>query len=390
MRLKQQIEDFRVRELLVPDALRERGEFRVYRVTKRKLTSLEAASRLAALAGVQGGAVSMAGLKDRQGITTQHMTVRRGKDVTLRERDLRIESVGFLPEEIGSQHSEGNAFQITARALDSERLDTLRANLPAVRGLGTVNYFDEQRFGNLRHNQGWIALMLIRGQHEDALRRLLCSVADHEQGQSRSFKNALDAQWGDWNSCRDIAGRWGAHHSVFEHLKRSHDDFAGAFRHVATRLRLIHLYSYQSHLWNRAVAEFVRRHTPLGERVMLDGVEGPLVYPRRAPEAEARLALAGTFRLPGPRLEDVTDPLQRELLEEVLAEDRLVAADLNIEDVPGFQLKGEDRAILVEPRHLRVRPPEPDPLNSPLRMVRIRFELPRGAYATLVVRRLLG
>ena len=43
MRIKQRLDDFRVRELLAPDFLQERGEYRVYRVTKRKLTSLEAA-----------------------------------------------------------------------------------------------------------------------------------------------------------------------------------------------------------------------------------------------------------------------------------------------------------------------------------------------------------
>ena len=47
MRLKQRVGDFRVRELLRKDYLTEAGEHRVYRVTKRKLTSDEAARTLA-------------------------------------------------------------------------------------------------------------------------------------------------------------------------------------------------------------------------------------------------------------------------------------------------------------------------------------------------------
>ena len=47
MKLKSRAADFRVRELLAPEVLQKKGEFRVYRVIKRKLTSLEAAEVLA-------------------------------------------------------------------------------------------------------------------------------------------------------------------------------------------------------------------------------------------------------------------------------------------------------------------------------------------------------
>ena len=57
MELKQRVGDFRVRELLRPDVLRPSGEFRVYRVIKRKLTSLEAAEALALEAGRAAGDV---------------------------------------------------------------------------------------------------------------------------------------------------------------------------------------------------------------------------------------------------------------------------------------------------------------------------------------------
>jgi tRNA(Glu) U13 pseudouridine synthase TruD len=58
--------------------------------------------------------------------------------------------------------------------------------------------------------------------------------------------------------------------------------------------------------------------------------------------------------------------------------------------VPGFHLKGEERALIVRPAHLRVRPPEPDGLNRGFSAVRVRFELPRGSYATLIVKRLFA
>ena len=388
MRLKQRVDDFRVRELLAEDVVQERGAWRVYRVTKRKRTSLEAARMLAEQLGVEPSDVSMAGLKDRQGVTVQHMAVRGGRPLRLKHADLVVETVGSAHSELSSADSSGNAFQIVARGLEEPDLRVLRRNLPIVRASGVVNYFDEQRFGNLRHGQGWIALELMRGRHERALQALLAAPSDHDDGRSRSFKRALNQAWGDWSACREVAGRHGQHHSVFEHLKREPEDFAGAFEFVASRLRLIHLYAYQSHVWNRAVAAWVRGRLPLEQRVLVPSDEGPLLFPAEAlPDVPD---VGATFRLPGPGLEDVSDATQRQLLEDALAEDGLVAAQFDIRGVPGFQLKGEDRALFVHPRHLRVRPPEPDALNRGSFALRVRFELPRGAYATLVVKRLLA
>jgi len=386
MRIKQRLDDFRVRELLAEGILQERGEQRVYRITKRKLTSLQAARELAYVAGVSAADVCLAGLKDRQGVTTQYMSIRHGREVSLRALDLTVESVGFCAEPITSRDSLGNAFEVTLRGLAQQELDVLRDNVVALRECGLVNYFDEQRFGNLRHNQGWIAQQLMRGDHEGALKRLLASLSDHDDRESQAFKHALLAAWGDWNSCREIAGRFGQHHSVFEHLKRNDGDFAGAFYHVSSRLRLIHLYAFQSHLWNRAVADFARSLVPLEQRVVLEGIEGPLVYPSHP----LPLPPGASFRLPGPGLEDVSAPEQRRWLEDALARERMVAADFRIDGVPGFQLKGEERELTLEPRHLRVRPPERDALNFGAFAVKVRFDLPRGAYATLVVRRLLS
>ena len=83
MKLKQRVGDFRVRELLRRDYLAQDGEHRVYRVTKRKLTSDEAARALAQEAGVDAAEVQLAGLKDRQGLTVQYMSLARGREVHL-------------------------------------------------------------------------------------------------------------------------------------------------------------------------------------------------------------------------------------------------------------------------------------------------------------------
>ena len=389
MRLKQRPADFKVTELLRDGLLVPRAEHRVYRVTKRKLTSLEAAQELAAELDLSAaGEISMAGLKDRQGVTIQYMSVPKGKPLKLRREGLTVEDVGCIDHPLDSEDSEGNSFEIVVRDLGPPELDRARRSLDPVREHGLPNYFDEQRFGNLRHGQGWIALALMHGQVEEALRRLLTRISDWDPPRQWDFKSAMYRHWGDWRTCRDIAGKFGAHHSIFEHLCREPEDFAGAFQHVSSRIRLIHLYSYQSHLWNRGVARFFEDTVDPRGRFAVHTREGALVFPKQ--ELILPRAWEGTFPLPGPGLDGARDRGQLELLTELIGEDGIVPEAFRIDDVPGFQLKPEQREVLVRPTGLRMRPAEPDPLNDGRKMLRIEFSLPRGAYATLVVRRLIG
>ncbi len=381
MRIKEKVGDFRVRELLDDKYLRDRGPFRVYRVTKKKLTSIEAAAVLADMAGVGKAEVGLAGLKDRQGVTTQFMSAPRGRAVRLQTPELKIEAVGFASEPLSPAHSLGNAFEVRLRELSPSSLERIEAELQVVREHGIPNYFGEQRFGNLRHGQGWIARDLVVGEHERALKSLLCAKSESDNDRNRRFKAALTANWGDWRTCREVAGKFGQHHSVFEHLARNPDDYAGAFRYIASRLRLIHLYAWQSHIWNRAVARYIESITPPAERLVVPTAEGRLYFARAAMPSDP--SMNNRFRLPGPKLTDVAHPRQRELLVEALQREGVGANDFHIEGVSGFQLKGEDRALVIHPHQLSLSRSGRDSLA-------LHFELPRGAYATLVVARLVA
>lgn len=383
MKVKQKPQDFRVKELLADGFLTQRGRHRVYRVTKSKLTSLEAVRTLAGLAGVSPQEVGLAGLKDRQGVTTQYMSVEGGRPVRWNGRDLRIEHIGFAPEPVSSSCSLGNAFEVTLRRLAPALRAKIEASLDEVRAHGFVNYFGDQRFGNLRFGQGWIARDLAQGKVDRALKRLLTGRSDQDDERHRAFKQLLAARWGNWRACRDIAGKFGAHHSVFEVLSKDPEDVMGAFHRVASRLRLIHLYAWQSHLWNRAVSRYVASVTPARERTFVEMLEGPLAFARG--ELAADPDFENAFRLPGARLEDVRHERQRELFVDVLREEGLAPEEFRIEGVGGFQLKGEDRALVVRPRRLRMHADAKDGER-----VTLAFELPRGAYATLLVARLAG
>ncbi|HET6204695.1 MAG TPA: tRNA pseudouridine(13) synthase TruD [Planctomycetota bacterium] len=387
MRLKARPEDFRVVELLDPTFLGE-GPYAVYRVVKEKWTTLEVLGRLAREAGVEKSAVAYAGMKDRQGIAVQHFSVEGGRRIALREEGLLVRFLGPAPRPIGPPASRGNAFEIVARALGQEDLARLRANLLQVRSGGLPNYFDDQRFGCLRHGQGFVAKDLLEGNVERALRQLVAAPSPFDDPETGGFKAALRRAWGDWERCTKIA-RPREHFSLFRHLASAPGDFRGAFAFVAQRLRVLHLHAFQSHLWNHALGHHLRGLVPPGDRVFLRSDDGPLLCPRRLPVPPLARLDRLSFPLPAPD-SVVPDASVRRALDEALAAEGLTLDRLQVEGIPGFAFKAEGRAAWLRPGHLRVRPAQGDELARGKWRVTLRFDLPRGAYATLVLKRLFA
>ncbi|MBI3819791.1 MAG: tRNA pseudouridine(13) synthase TruD [Planctomycetes bacterium] len=387
MKLKQRTSDFRVLEVL-KDALPtgEGGGHRVYRVTKTKLTTIEAADIMAKEAGVDKREVQFAGLKDRQGVTVQYISIEGGRRIKINEPGLKVEHVFDSKTAIESDWVRGNAFDITVRDLNLEDIRCFREALDEVREIGVPNYFDDQRFGSLRHGQGFVVREMIEGDLESALKRCLLNPSPFDPPQEAAFKGRLRRAWGEWEQCVKLC-RGGKHISVFEHLVRHPKDFAGAFRYVSQRIRLIHLYTYQSYLWNESVSEYLRSKLPPKNRVDLRTDAGTVIGYKSVDPSQRADLLTRTIPLlaPDARLAqaDVRAAVQRVLDREKLTLDRLF-----IKGVEGFAFKAEDRPLAVMPRHLRVMKPEDDEFAEGLFKMRLRFELPRGCYATMVIKRL--
>ncbi|MBL8694011.1 MAG: tRNA pseudouridine(13) synthase TruD [Planctomycetes bacterium] len=389
MKLKQRPGDFRVLEILRDGVPGAKGPHHIYRVTKSKLTTLEVVDRLAAEAGVEKRAVEFAGLKDRQGVTTQYISILGGKRLKLHEPGLIVEWAADSEAPIDSSWLRANGFDLTLRGLSPEELERFERSQGPVRSQGVPNYFDDQRFGALRHGQGFIAREILEGKVESALMRCLLNPSPFDPPREAAFKGRLRRAWGDFQQCVKLC-RGGKHISVFQHLAENPGDFAGAWRFVSTRIRLIHLYAFQSYLWNLTVSAYLRSVVPEAERVLLSTDMGALVAFHRLGDSLAAELRGKSIPLLAP---DVTirDATVRSAVDEVLAREGLTLEKLKAPGgVEGFAFKAEERALLVVPAHFRVLKPEPDEINPGLAKIRLRFELPRGSYATLVVKRLFA
>lgn len=386
MRIKLIPEDFRVRELLefreVPD-----GAHYVHELHKEKLSTQEALASLAQHAQIDRAAIAYAGLKDRQAVTDQFISI-EGSAVDLRLPGLRVRPVGRTDEPVKSRQSRGNAFTVVVRDLQPAEAAQVRRALPSLQTTGFPNYFDDQRFGCLRHGQGFAMREVLRGDYEAALAQLVATPSPRAISGDVKLKQALERHWGDWQTCLRIV-RGPIYEPLFRHLCEHPDDFRGALGFLPVRQRVIHSFAYQSLLWNRAVSRLLHGGVPSAQRLRISTIAGDLLaWKYLAPEREQKLAAMET-PLYGPEGAGGSEPFRR-AMEAVLERAGHTREAFLDHQVPGMVWREEPRTVLIKPADLEEARIAPDELHAGRVKVTLSFALPRGAYATMLLKRLFA
>jgi tRNA pseudouridine13 synthase len=387
MKLKQHPDDFQVEEVtdLVPGP---HGPFALYRLEKCGWSTPDAIAAVRRRWGLEPGRLSYGGLKDRHAATTQHFTVFHGPKRGLRHHDVTVDYLGQVGRPFTSTDIRCNRFRITLRDLPPNQQETITANLEQVRAEGVPNYFDDQRFGSVTGEGGeFIARLLVCRRFEDALRLALAGPYEHDRAEEKREKQILNEHWGDWAACKERLPR-GHARSLVDYLRVHPTDFRGAVARLRPELRGLYLSAYQSHLWNRLLAKWLEHICRPGQlvRVALRLGEVPM---HRGVSAELRQYLAGLMLpLPSARLKMTGVEDWSGALTAVLAEEGLSLRDLQVRGVREmFFSKGEQAAVCV-PSDL-VFDFAGDERHPGRRKLSLAFALPRGCYATLIVKRAL-
>ncbi|MHC4780086.1 MAG: tRNA pseudouridine(13) synthase TruD [Planctomycetota bacterium] len=382
MKVKQSVEDFQVEEAM-DLRLSDEGRHSVYLLEKRSRNTLDALWDLAKAAGVQAEDISFAGLKDRHAWTKQHVSIPAGPRDHFKGRGFRVRYLGNSDEPVNSRRMEGNAFKIVVRDLTRKQAGQFTENLQVICREGVPNFFDEQRFGSARHGKGFIAERMVRGDFESALKLYMSTPARKDSASRKALHRMVALNWGNWSL---VAGRLpaGTEKRIAEHLAISPHDYGGALNRIDRRRMSLFLHAWQSQLWNRTARVFLEEE---------EGVRGLRAVPYRYGEFLFYDALLEEHR---ERLCDLSIPLLspspapgdssvQQAVERVLREEELDLPDLGLRGSGSF-FKGGERKLLVFPRRLHVGNPQPDDRNAGRRRVQFSMFLPRGTYATIVIK----
>ncbi len=384
MKLKQRPEDFQVAESWRFDE-DPRGRHFVYLMDKQKLSTFEAVDRICSRFKVPRAAVSFCGLKDKQGRTTQLVAI-AGRQVEMQDPDLRLKPLGRARSPLSAANTTSNRFAVTVRDLGEDDLARLSASVAEVRRLGVVNYFDSQRFGSLKHGQGFVVKDLMRGDFEAALRNVLARPSDLDRSGDARVKAFWKEHWGEWGRRNPHAGAE-RYEAVVKWLRAHPKDFRGAFLRTEPRWRALHVFAYQSWLWNEGVKQLLREVVGVARLVSIRYQAGTLLFPRELDGETARRLREMTFPLLSPATTFGDETVRRAALS-VLERENMTLADLAVPDTPEIHFDPEERPLLVHPGRLALGEAQRDELNRERLRVNVAFTLPPGAYATLIVKRL--
>jgi tRNA pseudouridine13 synthase len=393
--------DFQVEEFLNDDVsklIQPEGPFALYRLEKQSLATPEAVGQIARVLECPSGSIAYAGLKDKHASTIQHVSLKLEGEKPVPEKQSgegwKLERIGFLPRSITAQDISRNLFHITMRNLtpqdafdqdEAARLLTVTGanGNPALR---VVNYFGDQRFGSARHGQGFLARHLIKGDFENALRLAIATEARKDRMEQKKFKRELLENWGKWREVLPKLRRCPERKAI-ERLANSSGDFRAAFCALPYLLQQLSVYAYQSHLWNAIARRMIEKLcVPLGKVIAAEDPFGEMLFPETSatPQELASLNI--------PLLAKKTELIEpwKEAADEILKEEGIAVTELEIPGVRRPFFGEEPRSLFFTAQEFKLdRAERDDSADNAKRLKRtITFALPRGCYATVLLRAL--
>lgn len=408
----------------------------VFRATLREWDTNDFADAVATKLGMSRERVSWAGTKDKHAVTTQLFSARyEGVELPdLGGADIEVLGRAGRPVLFGDL--AGNAFELRVRNAETPGThDAITAALRAFAGppgtdrgavgagdpAGVPNYFGHQRFGSFRPVTHRTGLAVVREDWADAVLTYLTQTSAEEPAETRAAREFV-AETDDWAAaaerlpgglryeramCHTLADRVGVG-------EPGPADWRAALESLPSNLRTLLVNAAQSYAFNLMLSERLERGLPFarataGDVVCFADRSATAGSGERGPASGGPgggLALPDTDRLQrvdADRVDIVnrhcergrafvTAPLvgtgteladgeQGDIERSVLDELELDPGDF---DLPGdFGSTGTRRAILLRTDL------DADQVDGTPDSLRFRFALPKGSYATVVLREYL-
>ncbi|MGA1795859.1 MAG: tRNA pseudouridine(13) synthase TruD [bacterium] len=390
MKVKVLPEDFQVSEIAEVTISRETDAFSVYALSKCRWDTFDLIGYLSKRLRISPSDISIGGIKDRHGRTSQTLTIRTQGHLpsSITENNFTLKRLGYSGEPIRSRDIAGNRFTIVLRDMSEEEYEDLLLNMEEVRECGFPNYYDEQRFGSARHGLGFMGKELFLGRSEQAL-KLYLWPSRRDRGDVKRFKRCVIANWGRWEECTEkVPERYKV---IMEYLCRRgcRQAFTKALTRIGRPFLMFALNAYQSFLFNQILREYL---LVLSTFYRIHLTELPFAYGSllfyRKPCGECLSRMRST-KLPVPGHNSIIeDEDVRAVTETILSGEGITLRDLKVKKLHKTAVGGIERDMIVVPQDLRIVEKGPDERYPPRIKCRMEFLLPRGSYATMLLKRL--
>ena len=430
--LKSRYEDFRVEEVGSPPALDKKGRFTVVKVTLSNWETNRFVGKLARVLGISKNRIWFSGTKDKRAITTQLLVIDAplAKVASVEMTDVEIEVLGRSHQKLNFGDHSGNRFTITVRGCSDSDGNPLEAKEAIARvnaifesmqlrlGKGKFpNWIGPQRFGATRPVTPVVGRHIIHDDWEGAVNAYLGMEGIHQHPDVEKFRTHW-RKTKDPEKCLEIIPKHlGFEREMLLHLKKKPEDWLGSFRTLPNNLQLMMVHSLQSEAFNRIIATRLDKGHTLSKPISGDIVgivkdSGKVdmaklvevdetILPRISRNCKkGRLAVTGA--LPGSE-SSYSDSIPGLIEAEVIKDMNLDENDWKVKGIPRLTSKGSRRTLTVSFSEFSVEEAseiDQDQLSERFVQgpradeewhpegcnLRLRFTLPSGTYATVLMR----
>jgi tRNA pseudouridine13 synthase len=362
--IKEQVDDFIVKELASHDTGDE-GDHLIIKLRKQNMTTMDAVDKLSKMLHISRNRIGYAGNKDKRAVTEQYISIQGVEEEEVRNvytDEFDIEVVG-KGGKIGLGNLSANRFEINVRNLKlpiddiEERtkkiVDEMDGKMP--------NYFGEQRFGSTRPVTHQVGRLILKGDFEEAVWTYIAKPYDDEYKSIRKVREEL------WET-REVEGaaerfpeKFQYEKTLLYHLTKNPGDYQGAIKRLPEGLQTLFVHAYQSWIFNRTLSRLIEKDW------YDEDYDIPLV---------------------GYKTE-FNDNKPDQVMQEVLEEEEIDRDDFRLPDMPEFRSEGSLRRAFADFRNFEVIEVDDDDLNMAKNMMRVRFDLPKGCYATVFLREIM-
>jgi tRNA pseudouridine13 synthase len=394
MKLRQIPEDFIVEEILNDNLIKENGSFNLYALKKTNIENLKALSYISKEFNVPLKDIGYCGLKDRHAITTQYITIPSNYGVlSIDEENLKLNCIKTIKKPLKIGDLKGNKFKITVRDIDKKDFLKIAENLRNLH-LGVPNYYDDQRFGSVFHNK-FIAKEYLKGNYEDALKILLTNYKKSENKRIKDLKRYIKSNWNDWEKIlkyiknNKIKSKMFVNIIKYLNYEKNHNNYKEALKYVDNRLKKLFISAYQSYLWNECVKELLKSYIPKDDRLYLDYSCGTFLFYKKIDNELFKELKDKKFPTIAPDIDYTKFDEEYNIIAKVLKKERISLNDFNKLNDLG-KISYSERYLLSIPKNINYDTFKKDELNKGKYRITVEFELNKGSYATMVVKRIFA
>ncbi len=362
--IKVQVNDFVVTEMASHDT-DEEGDHLIVKLRKQNMTTMEAVNVLSNILHISRDRIGYAGNKDKRAVTEQYISIEGVTEEDVRQiftDEFDLEVVGRNGH-IGLGNLEANRFEIEVRDLNLPIEDMRNRTLKIVDELDGKfpNYFGDQRFGSTRPITHQVGRHILKGNYEEAVWTYIAKPYDDEYSSIRKVREEL---W-ETRQVEDSAERFPKQNryekALLYHLTKTPEDYQGAIKRLPEGLQRLFIHAYQSWVFNRVLSRLI---------------DGGWFKP------EYEIPLVGYKT-------ELKDDRPENLIEEVLEEEGVDQEDFRLQDFPELRSEGSYRRAFADFRNFEIIDIGEDDLNMTKNKMRVKFDLPKGSYATVFLREIM-